>query len=300
MGAQEASKREQILGAAATAGFDLAGITSLEIPERDLEEFAAFLAEGRHGSMAWMERHLPFKKDPALLMPGSVSALVLGTFYRTREADEALEKARVRISRYAMAPDYHSVLRKRGKVLIAALRKILPDAKMRFCVDSAPAPERALGRLAGLGFQGKNTNLIHPGRGSYFFISVLLLSVELEAGIPERDRCGSCRICIDACPTSALSEYRLDANKCISYLTIEHKGDTSAADRSGWSFGCDVCQEVCPYNRADSYGTNWFPPRTQIRDLMQTGLLEKWDDLAHESPIARVSEEKFRNNLEVN
>ncbi|MBL8020820.1 MAG: DUF1730 domain-containing protein, partial [Leptospirales bacterium] len=159
MGAQEA-KRDQVLSCAQAAGFDLAGITSLEIPERDLSEFANFISQGRHGSMAWMERHLPFKKDPSLLLPGARSALVLGTFYRTAESDDLLRKARTRISRYAMGPDYHAVLRKRGKQLMMQLRSVLPGEKMRFCVDSAPAPERVLGRLAGLGFQGKNTNLI--------------------------------------------------------------------------------------------------------------------------------------------
>ncbi|MBL8020977.1 MAG: 4Fe-4S binding protein, partial [Leptospirales bacterium] len=149
-----------------------------------------------------------------------------------------------------------------------------------------------------LGFQGKNTNLIHPGRGSFFFISVLLLSVELEPTRPERDRCGSCRLCIDACPTSALSEYKLDAQKCISYLTIESKEPTDPVTRAGWSFGCDICQDVCPYNRSQSIAANWFPPRAEISSLMESGVIKDWEELSRESPLSRVSEDKFRNNLE--
>jgi len=297
----EQDLRSRILRIATASKFDLAAIAPLEVPERDQNEFDQFFSEGRHGTMAWLLRHLPFKKDPTLLLPGARSALVLGTFYRTNESDSLISNAKVRISRYAMGPDYHAILRRRGRRLAKRIRRVLPEVAMRFCVDSVPVPERTLARLAGIGFQGKNTMVIHPKFGSYFFLSVLLIAADLEPDSPATDRCGACRLCVDACPTGALTEYHLDARKCISYLTIEHEGSIPpefSRKKGGWIFGCDICQDVCPYNRSQAIAPHWYKPRAAIAEVMNSGTIGNWTEVKSASPLGRISEERALANLE--
>jgi epoxyqueuosine reductase len=158
-----------------------------------------------------------------------------------------------RIARYALGDDYHQLIREKLETLLSAIQAVVPGVQGRVCVDSAPVLERDLAWLAGLGWYGKNTCLINTHRGSYFFLGVLLLTLELEYDAPAVGGCGTCRLCLDACPTGALTEpYVLDARKCISYLTIELRDSIPEAYRAPmgeWLFGCDICQEVCPFNR---------------------------------------------------
>ncbi|MCR9144938.1 MAG: tRNA epoxyqueuosine(34) reductase QueG [bacterium] len=257
--------KERLRAIALSHGYDLAGFSPLRLPEQDRNNLERFAREGYAAGMDWFVRHLDLRTDPARLFPGGESALVLGTYYRDQNMEAALAKSRRRVSRYAGGRDYHRLLRKKGKRLLEALREIDPGIDGRIVVDSAPVPEKILARMAGLGWQGKHTNLIHPEIGSYFFLSVLLLNRELPGDGPLPDLCGECRLCLDACPTGALfEEYKIDAARCISYLTIERDEsvsirsslDTAVSAKAGevlkyddWVFGCDVCQEVCPYNR---------------------------------------------------
>jgi epoxyqueuosine reductase len=244
-------------------GFDLAGFTDLQISEEEKGRFQAFVDEGRSGEMTWFSRHQHLRMNPGRLLAyastnetdgvQAESALVLGMLYRDPDYDRALEDARFRIARYAVGRDYHKVMKKRA----APLRALFENAgiQARICVDSAPVPEKLLARKAGLGWQGKHTNLIHPEKGSYFVLGVILLSCSLPDTAKAQelsDLCRSCNLCIEACPTGALEPYRIDARKCLSYITIEAREDRNqqADRRQGWVFGCDICQEVCPYNRS--------------------------------------------------
>ncbi|HEY3287849.1 MAG TPA: tRNA epoxyqueuosine(34) reductase QueG [Gemmatimonadaceae bacterium] len=236
---------------ARAAGFDLAGITRLGTPHT-VAHFDAWLAAGYHGEMGYLERGAELRRDARRPVDGMISALVVALNYGGTQPDGP-------IARYARFADYHRVMWDKLDALLEWVRTELPDVKGRSFVDSGPVLERDLARRAGLGWFGKNTLLIHPKLGSFFFIGALLLDVPLTADQPfATDHCGTCTRCLDACPTQAFAEPRvLDARRCISYLTIELKGPHTpeqSAMVGEHLFGCDVCQEVCPYNRKFSAG----------------------------------------------
>ena len=261
--------------------------------------------------------------DPAQVFPEARSALVLGSLYRDRDYEAKLSSAQVKISRYAAGRDYHKVLRKRGKRLLAAIQERYPGTLGRITVDSAPVAEKVLGREAGIGWVGKHTNLIDPLLGSYFFISVLLLNLEPAPGVsaepeevespfdlPQPERCGQCTLCLDACPTGALKPYRIDARRCLSYLTIELDENMPSEFRhrtEGWAFGCDICQEVCPYNtpagrRTEQTAETDYQARKAVLSILETGESPTgeadWDELTLGSPIRRISQDKLRDNID--
>ncbi|MCS6924091.1 MAG: tRNA epoxyqueuosine(34) reductase QueG [Fimbriimonadales bacterium] len=230
-------------------GFELVGIAPVQ-PLPHAESFLLWLAQGYAGTMEYLTRTAHLRIDPAELLPEARSAVVVGLNY----APATLPDTDYRIARYALGEDYHTVIREKLETLLSALQALEPSAQGRVCVDSAPVLERDLAMLAGLGWFGKNTCLINTYHGSYFLIGVLLLTLELEYDSPAQGGCGTCRLCLDACPTGALVEpYVLDARRCISYLTIEHREAIPTEYRAPigeWLFGCDICQEVCPFNRA--------------------------------------------------
>jgi len=236
--------------AARALGFDACGITGLETSAAG-PALDAWLTAGMQGEMRYLERQAAIRRDPQLAWAEARSAVVVlhNHFqHHTRPAT-----GRGRIARYALGDDYHDVMRGRLARLAAILTEAAGSGSCRVYVDAGPLPERELARRAGLGWVGKNTMLIHPRNGSFTFIGVVLTSLDLDRDEPyDADRCGSCRRCLDACPTSAFPGPRvLDARRCISYLTIEAKGAVPEAleFRVGdWLFGCDVCQEVCPWN----------------------------------------------------
>ncbi|MFN3690740.1 MAG: tRNA epoxyqueuosine(34) reductase QueG [Fimbriimonadales bacterium] len=229
-------------------GFDLVGVAPVQSPPHS-DSFLLWLAQGYAGAMEYLERTAHLRINPAALLPNARSAVVVGLNY----APAALPETDYRIARYALGDDYHALIREKLEVLLGAIQALAPEVQGRVCVDSAPVLERDLAMMAGLGWYGKNTCLINTQRGSYFFIGVLLLTLELEYDSPAQGGCGTCRLCLDACPTGALVEpYILDARKCISYLTIELRGAIPVEYREPmgeWLFGCDRCQEVCPFNR---------------------------------------------------
>ncbi len=237
---------------AVAAGFTRAGVASLE-PSRHGAFLRRWLARGEHAGMAWLARRTEVREDPARLLPGARSALCVALQYHPL-ADEEEPRGDLwpRVARYARGRDYHDVMGRQLKTLAARIREAFPGAATRPYVDTGPILERELAARAGLGAVGKNTNLLHRDWGSWFLLGELLTTLELTPDAPLGDLCGRCSRCLDACPTGALPEpYRLDANRCISYWTIEHRGDLPETVRrqlGEWVFGCDVCQEVCPYN----------------------------------------------------
>jgi epoxyqueuosine reductase len=243
-----------IKACAATLGFDAAGIATLE-GNAHAAELDQWLAAGYAGTMTYLHRQAAKRKEPQRIMPEATAAVVTLTNYFHRDADRAeLHDPRpIRVAQYARSEDYHGVLARRLARLAQTIRDSGSGVHTRCYVDAGPVPERDLAQRAGLGWIGKNMMLIHPQLGSFTFIGVVLTDAALAPDLPfQADRCGSCRRCLDACPTDAFVEpHVMDARRCISYLTIEHRGDFTEPERTmvgDWLFGCDVCQDVCPWN----------------------------------------------------
>ena len=231
-------------------GFDAVGVASLE-PNAHAAELDRWLAGGYAGTMTYLHRQAAKRKEPAAIMPEATVAVVTLTNYFHDPGSPA--RGQPRVAQYAQSADYHRVLAGRLERLADAIRELAPGSTTRGYVDAGPVPERELAQRAGLGWIAKNMMLIHPGIGSFTFIGVVLTDAALTPDLPfQGDRCGTCRRCLDACPTDAFVAPRvMDARRCISYLTIEHRGDFTADERSlvgDWLFGCDVCQDVCPWN----------------------------------------------------
>ncbi len=230
-------------------GFDRVALGPAGPPEHG-EAFERWLAEGRAGTMDYLARGRADRLDPARLLSGCRSLVAVALSYACEDGDPSWAP----VARYARGRDYHDVMRPRLEALASFIRDATGgEARCRAAVDTSAVLERDLAARAGLGWIGKNTNLLTPSLGSWFFIGIVLTTVELEPDERQPDRCGTCTACLDACPTRAfVAPYVLDARRCVSYLTIEHRGDIPEELRGGigaWVFGCDVCQEVCPWNR---------------------------------------------------
>jgi epoxyqueuosine reductase len=231
-------------------GFDAVGVASLA-PNAHAAELDEWLGAGYAGTMTYLHRQAAKRKEPAGIMPGATVAVVTLTNYFHNPGPPA--RGQPRVAQYAQSADYHRVLGGRLEQLADAIRELAPGSNTRGYVDAGPVPERELAQRAGLGWIAKNMMLIHPRIGSFTFIGVVLTDAALTPDLPfQGDRCGTCRRCLDACPTNAfVAPHVMDARRCISYLTIEHRGDFTADERSlvgDWLFGCDVCQDVCPWN----------------------------------------------------
>jgi epoxyqueuosine reductase len=269
----EALTRE-IKALALELGFARVGIAQAAALPEDAERLRAWLASDHHGQMAYMAETADVRADPRHpeMMPSARSVIVVATAYARAPGLAPLSAAGGRIARYAQGRDYHPLLYDRLRAIKRKLRDA--GATARACVDTMPVLERAWAARSGIGFIGKNACLIVPGLGSHVLLSAVLTSAELAPDSPMRERCGQCRLCLDACPTRAFREARvLDARRCIAYLTIEHEGAIDPAlrpDMGDWVFGCDVCQDVCPYNRAEQpqpIAADPHAPRERIREL---------------------------------
>jgi epoxyqueuosine reductase len=251
-GPERSALSERLRAAARAAGFELVGIATLG-PAATGAAYLRWLERGDQAGMDWMARSRAVRLDPRRLLPGARSALVVGLRYAPHAAQPPAGSIWPRVARYARGSDYHGVVRQRLRRVERALRAERPEAGTRICVDTAPLLERELAARAGLGAVGKNTLLLHPEAGSWFVLGELLTTLDLAPDVPLADLCGDCRRCLDACPTGALPEpYRLDARRCLAYWTIEHRGEIAEPYRAHLAerlFGCDACQEACPWNR---------------------------------------------------
>ncbi|MGD8278030.1 MAG: tRNA epoxyqueuosine(34) reductase QueG [Gemmatimonadota bacterium] len=314
-----------ICEAATRLGFDAVGITPLHESEH-ADFLRDWLGRGFHGDMEWLARPdaVVARTDPRSRWPELRSAIVVTLSYGRDEDDDAPDPSRAIIARYARGRDYHRVMKKR---LLALLREIesivghdLPAA--RAYVDTGPVLERELARRAGLGWFGRNTMLIHPRRGSYFFLGTLLTELDIEGdAAPVRDHCGTCNACVEACPTGALlgrdadGAPMIDARRCISYLTIEHRGPIPVELRpliGNRVFGCDICQEVCPWNRVGErerrrQRLRERGERERLRDRVEGPWLvelmrmtrEAWDAWTRGTAVRRAGYAGFKRNVAV-
>jgi epoxyqueuosine reductase len=312
------SPENQVIQFAKDKGFEFAGIAQAEPLEKELEHFKTWLDDGFHGDMQWMERDPERRCDPERVLPGCQSVIVVGKKYEPQgdpfpEPEKGTEEPTGKVSRYARGKDYHRVMDKPLKKIAKFLNSLGDDeTRSKPYVDHGPVLERQWALRAGLGFIGKHTLLINPMEGSWFFLGVVLTTLKLSPSpIPHvPGSCGNCRRCIDACPTDAITEapHRVDARRCISYLTIEHKGeidDDVAKNFSDWVFGCDICQEVCPYNlkRAtppdkDDFAPSLLPGNWSLAEMLEL-TDEELKDTYRQSPIRRSGTESLKRNAEI-
>ena len=300
---------EQIRELARRCGFELAGVARAE-PVDDRERFHEWVAAGFAGKMGYLTDHrAAVRDDPRKILPTARSVICVGKLYNTPwpYSTGFNDSERAWISRYAWGEDYHLVLRRGLAQLETLLRECRGGFDSRICVDTAPLLERSYARLAGLGWIGKNTCLINQQSGSWFFLGELLVSLEIEADAPPPDRCGTCTRCIDACPTQALVSgphgYTLDSPRCISYLTIELRGPVPEKQRGGGGrhvFGCDICQDVCPWNRrapvtddAEFQPRQFAPPLEKLAGITE----EEFRGMFQGTPVTRARYTGFLRNV---
>ena len=292
---------------ASRLGFAFTGIAKAGPLDKEARKLEEWLHSGNHGKMQYMENHFEKRTDPTLLVPGAKSVIVLMHNYFPREKQKDPEAPK--IARYAYGEDYHFVLKRKLKDLLRFIRSEVGEVNGRCFVDSAPVMERDWAKRTGLGWTGKNTLLINPKAGSYFFLAELILDLDLPPDQPMKDYCGTCRRCIEACPTAAISPkgYLLDASRCISYLTIELRDEILPEEFRGkienWMFGCDVCQEVCPWNRfASPHEEPAFEPKPELMEMNNS----EWKELTKEvfqtvfkkSAVKRTKFEGLKRNID--
>ncbi|MCI4670256.1 MAG: tRNA epoxyqueuosine(34) reductase QueG [Bacteroidia bacterium] len=285
-------------------GFDLIGASKAEKLEEEARDLEKWLKLGLHGKMSYMENYFDKRIDPRLLVDGARSVISVIHNYFPYESDHPSSDS-PKISRYAWGRDYHKVLKKKLYQLFQfILDEFGEGIHGRVFVDSAPVMDKAWAKKSGLGWIGKHTNLISPRKGSYFFIGEIILDLEMEYDGPIKDYCGTCTRCIDACPTDALKPYEIEAQKCISYLTIELREEISAEFQDkmeGWAYGCDICQEVCPWNRFSQPH-----PGEEFRAMDHIKLdADEWEEidekafkkLTKKTAMNRVKWAKMKSNL---
>lgn len=302
---QISERTKLVKSIARNLGFDYAGISKAGFLEDEAPRLTQWLERENHGKMSYMENHFDKRLDPTLLVPGAKSVVSLLYNYYTPEQQN--DPQAPKISKYAYGKDYHKIIKKKLKAFIQELKKQIGDIDGRIFVDSAPVMEKAWAEKSGLGWVGKHTNLINKDQGSFFFIAELICDIELEEDGPIKDYCGTCTKCIDACPTDALSPYKIDASKCISYLTIELKDELIPSEFKGkmdnWMFGCDICQDVCPWNRfSKKHQESKFDPKKELLDMKPSD----WQELTHEvfdkifegSAVKRTKFEGLKRNID--
>jgi epoxyqueuosine reductase len=290
---------------AVESGFDFCGIAAARPLDEDARKLEKWLQQGKQGSMHYMENHFDLRVNPYKLLPGAKSVIsLLMNYFPVADQEKDIPK----ISKYAYGKDYHTVIRPKLEFILARMKETLGDFHGRGFVDSAPVLERSWAVLSGLGWVGKNGNLIRKGNGSFFFIATLVIDLELEYDTPaSTDYCGTCTRCIDACPTEAIEPGKVvDGSKCISYFTIELKDlliPEQMKDKfDNWMFGCDICQDVCPWNRfSKPTSESEFAPIAEILHLRE----KDWEEMTEDgfkkifttSPLKRAKFQGIKRNL---
>ena len=289
-------------------GFDAIGITRATLPDATRTRLNAFLTEGRHGSMAWMEARAEQRAHPQALWPEAVSVIALGMSYAP-DGDPLASlatPAAATISAYARNRDYHDTLKKRLKALGRWIIERHPGEQIKVFTDTAPVMEKPLAQQAGLGWQGKHTNLVSRTHGSWLFLGEVFTTLSLPPDPPETDHCGTCTNCLDVCPTNAFpTPYRLDARRCLAYLTIEHPGPIAEEFRAPMGnriYGCDDCLAVCPWNKfAHAHAEPDFAPRSALTTPLLADFAALDDTtfraLFSGSPIKRIGRDRFVRNV---
>lgn len=300
-------QRALIRAEALAAGFDTVAFARAAISDADRANLAAYVADGRHGTMTWMEETLERRSSPTAMWPEAVTAITLGVNYRTLTAPLTLleQPDRGYISVYARHRDYHDLIKKRLKQVAGWLHQTF-GADVKVFVDTAPLLEKSLAVESGLGWRGKHTNIVTRSFGSWLFLGEILTTLPLPADSPQDDHCGSCTRCLDICPTGAFDgPRRIDARKCISYLTIEHKEPIPRALRplmGNRIYGCDDCTAICPWNRfAPPTPHSDFLPRIELTAPRLADLAQLDDDgfrsLFTASPVKRIGRDRFLRNV---
>lgn len=291
---------KEIKSWAAELGFDFCGISAADFLEEEAPRLERWLNRNYHGKMAYMVNHFDKRLDPRKLVDGAKSVVSLLLNYYP---EEPLDASPYKISKYAYGKDYHYVIKDKLKLLFERIQKEIGEVGGRIFVDSAPVMDKIWAKKAGLGWVGKNSNLINRKMGSFFFIAELILDLPLQADGPIRDYCGTCTACIDACPTDAITPYEVDGSKCISYLTIELKDQIPnefKGKMENWIFGCDICQDVCPWNSfARPHSTEEFYPNENLKTF------QDWDEITSEifshlfkkSAVERTKLEGLKRNI---
>lgn len=261
-------------------GFLSCGVSKAQFLEEEAPRLEAWLKNNMHGSMSYMENHFDKRLDPTLLVPGakSVVSLLLNYYPDQHQTDETYK-----ISKYAYGTDYHFVIKDKLKTLMSLIQEEIGDVNGRVFVDSAPVLDKAWAAKSGLGWIGKHSNLLSKKTGSFYFIAELIIDLKLDYDTPVTDHCGSCTACIDACPTEAIvAPYVVDGSKCISYYTIELKNAIPIAAKNqldDWMFGCDACQDVCPWNRfSKPHNEPLFNPHPDLLDMTKGD----WEEITQE------------------
>lgn len=286
-------------------GFQFCGVSKAAFLEEEAPRLEAWLNQNYHGKMAYMARCFDERLDPRKLVPGARSVVTL--LYNYHNPDRAADPEAPRISQYAYGKDYHHVIKAKLRSWVHGLEAELGAIQGRVFVDSAPVLERAWAKRSGVGWVGKNSNLIHPKAGSYYFLCEFISDLVLEPDGPMRDYCGTCTACMDACPTDAIpSPYVVDGSRCISYFTIELKDELLPKDLAGqfgsWAFGCDICQEVCPWNRfSRRHSEPAFEPPEGLLGMARSDWQELteavFQRLFRHSPVKRTGYKGLLRNL---
>jgi epoxyqueuosine reductase len=303
----EMTLTEQIKSKALELGFHKVGIAKAERLDIESIRLEDWLWRDYHASMDWMEKNLEKRVDPCEIVPDAQSVISVAINYYAPPAHNPNDDEG-KISRYAWGEDYHIHVTKRIQALFECIKQIEPTFDGRYYVDTGPVMDKVWAARAGLGWQGKHSNLITKEFGSWVFLGEIITNVQLEYDSPMEDFCGSCTACIDACPTDAIREpYIVDSNRCISYLTIEHRGEIAESlgnNFDHWIYGCDICQDVCPWNRFQQETeylefqpreSNIHPKLEELKSLSQEEFSRRFKD----SPIKRTKREGMKRNVEM-
>ncbi|MEM6377182.1 MAG: tRNA epoxyqueuosine(34) reductase QueG [Bacteroidota bacterium] len=286
-------------------GFAYVGISEAGFMEEEAKHLEAWLNQNHHGKMGYLANHFDKRVDPTLLVPGAKS--VISLLFNYHNPSKQKDSKAPKIAQYAYGQDYHHVLKAKLRTLMEAIQTNIGQVEGRAFVDSAPVLERDWARRSGVGWVGKNTMVIHPKAGSYFFLAELIIDLPLEPDGPMKDYCGTCTRCIDACPTDAIAPegYWMDGSKCISYFTIELKEalpESYQGQFENWMFGCDICQEVCPWNRFSArHEEPLFEPHPDLLEMKEQDWQELTEDIFRKvfkkSAVKRTKFKGLKRNI---